>query len=48
MQNQTVHDTFWQWWSGQDAGLKNLVVDGAFRSNPHCFGSPYKCATAQQ
>ena len=22
----------------------NLVVDGAFGANPHCYGSPYRCA----
>jgi len=45
--NQTVQDTFWQWWSGAQGPLHSVVVDGPFRSNAHCYGSPY-CAKAKK
>ena len=41
VQNQSVTETFWAWWSGASPGVKTLVIDGDFKSNAHCFGMPY-------
>ena len=39
--NVTLHDAFWSWWSGADA-LPKLLVDGAVGTNKNCFGTPYE------
>jgi hypothetical protein len=42
VQNATVEDTFWAWWTG-NASAPHLVIDGDYRTNQHCFGVPYSC-----
>ena len=38
--NLTVQEAFFGWWSGAP-GVPRFAVDGLWRSNPHCYGSPY-------
>jgi len=40
VQGQNVQDTFLSWYTGT-GGLKPLVVDGVYGSNPTCFCTPY-------
>lgn len=39
--NITLHDAFWSWWSGENT-LPKILVDGAVGTNKNCFGTPYE------
>ena len=43
VQNQTLDDSFWSWYSGA-GNLRRIVVDGNYGDNPTCYCTPYQCA----